>query len=169
MLNKKNISVVFISVILIGSVFVFNYEKEKTQYHKEEIVVPKDIPEQESRKEVLVQKTIEVKKEQVQKESLNSTNLQVTVFVNQEKFSKEIPENSTVYDLLVDLDREGKIDFVFKEFSGLGFLVESISGVKSGSGKYWIYYVNGKKAETGISNYKLKNSDSISWKLEDEI
>ena len=30
----------------------------------------------------------------------------------------------------------------------------------------WIYYVNGKEAAVGISNYKINPGDTVSWKYE---
>lgn len=58
--------------------------------------------------------------------------------------------------------------FSGKEYSGLGFFVEEINGVKNNTqeGRYWIYYINGKKAQVGISSYILKPNDIIMWKYE---
>lgn len=49
-----------------------------------------------------------------------------------------------------------------------GDLVQSIDGVSGENGKYWIYYVNGKKASEGASVYLPKNGDKIEWKLENQ-
>jgi len=65
------------------------------------------------------------------------------------------------------LRNEGKIDFKEKTYVGMGKFIEEINGVKGNGNKYWIYYVNNKKAEVGVSNYKLKSGDVVSWKLED--
>lgn len=82
-----------------------------------------------------------------------------------------VPEGSTVFDLMIKADSQYD-DFSFKgrEFSGLGFFVEQINGLAQDKEKgfYWIYYVNGKKAPVGISQYKLKNNDIITWKYEAE-
>jgi len=61
--------------------------------------------------------------------------------------------------------KEGKIDFKDKTYSGMGKLIEEINGISNGD-KYWIYYVNGQKANIGISNYKIKAGDVVSWKYE---
>lgn len=51
-----------------------------------------------------------------------------------------------------------------KEYS-FGTLVESIDEVKNGeSGKYWVYFVNGKMADVGADQYKLLKGDKIEWK-----
>ena len=51
-------------------------------------------------------------------------------------------------------------------FSGLGFFVDEINGVKAGNGYSWIYYINGVKATVGVSTYKLQKGDLIEWKYE---
>ena len=64
------------------------------------------------------------------------------------------------------LQNEGKIIFKEKNYLGMGKFVEEINGVKSNGEKYWIYYVNNKKANIGISNYKINEGDIVSWKYE---
>ncbi|MBN2065290.1 MAG: DUF4430 domain-containing protein [Candidatus Thermoplasmatota archaeon] len=45
--------------------------------------------------------------------------------------------------------------------------VEEINGIKNGAeGSYWQYYVNGEYANTGCSNYYLKDNDVVSWRFE---
>ena len=63
------------------------------------------------------------------------------------------------------LQAEGKINFKDKNYSGMGKFVEEINGLKSSQNKYWIYYINGKEANVGISNYKINPGDVVSWKL----
>ena len=48
-------------------------------------------------------------------------------------------------------------------------MIEEINKVKNGGEKNWIYYVNGKKAEIGVSNYKIKEGDVVSWKYENSL
>lgn len=54
---------------------------------------------------------------------------------------------------------------VEQEKSGL---VSSINSKKAESTKheYWAFYVNGKMAEVGPSDYKTKDTDIIDWKIE---
>lgn len=47
-----------------------------------------------------------------------------------------------------------------------GKTVESIDGVRSENGKYWIYYINGQTASVGAGAYVLQPNDLIEWKLE---
>ena len=73
---------------------------------------------------------------------------------------------TTVYGLMDALRAEGKLNFTEKNYVGMGKLIDSIGGVRSNGEKTWIYYVNGKKAAIGVSNYKLKPGDVVSWKYE---
>src|SRR3989338_10034656 len=75
-------------------------------------------------------------------------------------------DSASVYDFMHRLRKEGKISFVEKNYMGMGKFIVAINGVKGNGDKNWIYYVNGKKAQTGVSNYKLKLGDVVSWKLE---
>ncbi len=94
--------------------------------------------------------------------------LAVTIQINGQKYPLNLPEKSTAYDAMTQLVADKKITAVFKEFSGLGYFVDEIDGVKTdkNAGKYWIYYLNGKPAQAGISQYILKNNDSLIWKYE---
>ena len=93
---------------------------------------------------------------------------QYNLYVGEKKYEISVPENSTVYDLMSALKQRGDINFTGKISSGLGFFVEEINGIKNNASNniYWIYYINGKTAGVGISNYILKPNDVISWKYE---
>ncbi len=91
------------------------------------------------------------------------------LYVNDQKLETEIKPNATVFELMSQLQAENKLIFNGKQFGGgLGFFVESINGVKNNDQKnyYWTYYVNGVEARVGISTYKIKSDDIISWKYE---
>ena len=89
--------------------------------------------------------------------------------VNEKRYESKIAENISVYDFMSKLENEGKINFKAKNYSGMGKLIEEINKVKNGGEKNWIYYVNGKKAEIGVSNYKIKEGDVVSWKYENSL
>ena len=83
-------------------------------------------------------------------------------------YSVKIENGSTVYDAMKKLGDDKKSGFTFhaKEYSSMGNFVDSINGVPGTPGKYWLYYLNGKKASLGVSKNKIKNGDIISWKQE---
>ena len=77
---------------------------------------------------------------------------------------------SSVYDLMNKLKQEKKIDFQGRDYAGLGFFVEAINGVKNNpADENWIYYVNGRPAPVGASNYKVKVNDVIEWRYEKRL
>lgn len=50
--------------------------------------------------------------------------------------------------------------------SSLGDYVTSVNGNDGGGKKYWLFYVNGKEADTGAGAYITKATDTIEWKLQ---
>ena len=94
--------------------------------------------------------------------------LSVTLEVADKKYQTQVPAGSTVYDLMKILQLEQNLQFVVKEYSGLGAFVEEINGLKNDStaNKYWLYYINSQPAQVGISNYQLQANDLISWRYE---
>ena len=81
-------------------------------------------------------------------------------------YTNTFPGSLTVYDFMENLRGEGKINFTEKNYAGIGKFIEEINGVKGNSDHSWIYYVNGRQAQVGVSNYKLKPGDVVSWKYE---
>ena len=81
-------------------------------------------------------------------------------------FKGETTDKMSVYDFMVDLQKEGKITFKDKNYPGMGEMIEEINGIKNNGNKNWIYYVNGKEATVGVSNYKINPRDIVSWKYE---
>ena len=81
-------------------------------------------------------------------------------------YKYNIVGEKSVYDFMRQLQTEGKITFKDKTYSGMGKFIEEINGIKNGTEKNWIYYVNGIKANIGVSNYKINKGDIISWKYE---
>jgi len=82
-------------------------------------------------------------------------------------YTNTFPGPLTVYDFMEEFRREGKINFTEKNYIGMGKFIEEINGVKGDSDHNWIYYVNGRQAQVGVSNYKLKPGDVVSWKYEE--
>ncbi|KKR70662.1 MAG: hypothetical protein UU13_C0002G0007 [Candidatus Nomurabacteria bacterium GW2011_GWB1_40_7] len=86
--------------------------------------------------------------------------------INKTRHETELAGSETVYDFMDKLRDEGKINFTEKTYAGMGKFIVSINGVKSNGAENWIYYVNGKEAQVGVSNYKIKAGDLVSWKYE---
>ena len=93
--------------------------------------------------------------------------IKATMLIDGVKHETEIKAGSSVYDLMNLLKSQNKINFSGKNYSGLGFFVEEINSLKNNpAGKNWLYYVNGKPAQVGVSNYIIKANDIIEWKYE---
>lgn len=98
-------------------------------------------------------------------EDINS--IKATLFVFDKKYEVSIRENSSVYDAMTKIKNENQdFDFNYKDYPSLGIFVYKINGVKESPNKYWIYYINNIEASVGVSNYILKDGDSILWMQE---
>jgi len=111
------------------------------------------------------------------KENLHSSNLpptkveeqganQATLNINGVIYEGEITEKTSVYDFMSELQTTGKINFTEKNYIGMGEFINGINGIKNNNSQSWIYYVNGKEAQVGVSNYKINGGDVVSWKYE---
>ena len=101
-------------------------------------------------------------------ETYINDSIAATIEIAGQKYNLNLPEKSTAYDAMQKLIAEKTITATMKKFSGLGYFVEEINGLKNDNqtGQYWIYYLNGQSAKVGISSYTLKNNDLITWKYE---
>ena len=84
------------------------------------------------------------------------------------EFSYNLNFNSgeSLFISMQHLKDAGDITFESKNYPGMGQFIYSINGVKSDGSNYWIFYVNGKEAQIGVSNYKLNEDDQIEWRYE---
>lgn len=94
---------------------------------------------------------------------------QATLEIGGASYEGEIQSGEKVYDFMDRLRDEGKINFKERTYIGMGKFIEEINGIRGDGERYWIYYVNGKKATIGVSNYKINPGDVVSWKYEKEI
>lgn len=97
--------------------------------------------------------------------------LSISLSLPDVQYEVSVLEGSTVYDLMDKASKEYGFSFSGKNFPGIGFFIEEIKGVRQDTrkGLYWIYSINGQKAQVGISNYILKPHDVITWTYEKEI
>ncbi|NVN96774.1 DUF4430 domain-containing protein [Candidatus Nomurabacteria bacterium] len=104
---------------------------------------------------------------QIPLETLSYKNIKVSLIIEDKKYEGEFKDGATVFEVMQKLKEENnEFDFKYTEHTGLGIFIDEMNGKKGGRDGYWIYYVNGKEASIGISNYKIKNGDIISWKYE---
>ncbi len=92
-------------------------------------------------------------------------NISATLIVGGKKILLTSQINSSLYDVLLEAKKNNQINFTGKVYPLLGFFVDSIDNLKNKDGKYLFYYINGKEASVGVSNYILKDGDVIEWKL----
>lgn len=78
-----------------------------------------------------------------------------------------LPEDSTVFDLLKKVTTENNLSLESKDYGSMGVFIESIGEAKSdlASDKFWQYWVNNKYSQMGSSSYKLKSGDLVEWKF----
>ena len=100
-------------------------------------------------------------------EEVKTFNSVATLKIGGGSFRLDFNKDESLYNTLNRLKAAGVITMSGKEYSGLGFFVSEINGLKSSGGKSIIYYVNSEKASIGISNLKLNPEDIIEFKVED--
>lgn len=86
--------------------------------------------------------------------------------INKLRYKDDVATEISVYDFMSKLRSERKINFTEKNYIGMGKFIVSINGIKGNGDENWIYYVNGIEAQVGVSNYKIKSGDIVSWKYE---
>jgi hypothetical protein len=86
--------------------------------------------------------------------------------VNDTAYPVGITPGETGIEAMRALQSSGVLTFTGRDYPGLGFFVDSLGGVANGGGMYWVFYVNGKSATSGISSVVLSPGDVIEWKYE---
>ena len=84
----------------------------------------------------------------------------------EKSYSVAVTQGETVLDAMLALQSVGDFTFTGRDYSGLGFFVDSIQGVANAGGKYWVFYVNGISATIGASSQIIRAGDLIEWKYE---
>jgi len=135
--TKKQKLTIVIFLIAICCLLIYSYTKTDNQKNKESNINQKE-------------KTTEI----------------AILEINGIKYESEILGEISVYDFMTKMQNEGKVIFKEKTYAGMGKFIEEINGIKGDGKNFWIYYVNDKKAEIGVSEYKIKLNDIITWKYE---
>ncbi len=177
-MKTKNLVIIFILFFLItlasGLVVFLTEEKKQPVLYQQTSVVEKSaepvVSEPVEATSTAPEKIVESAKIEKTESPETVSNpaeekIKAVMLINGAKYEAEVKLGSSAYDLMNLLKTENKISFFGKDYSGLGFFVEEINGVKNNpAGKNWLYYVNGKPAPVGISNYIIKANDIIEWK-----
>lgn len=159
MQKREKIKIVLMVVtvfLLLGSTYFLFSNKVSEQ-------VPIQITENEAVEKVPVQENTETRPELVVDKNL------ATLEINGIKYQNKIEKNTSVYDFMNKIREKGGLDFKDKTYIGMGKFVEEINGIRGNGSEFWIYYVNGKKAQIGVSNYRINPGDVVSWKYEKDI
>lgn len=157
MFKRENTKI--ISLIVLGLLFIFGayFSFSHTQTEKSVLPIAENQDIQQAKEIPKIEITTAKTKE-------NSAILEI----NGVKYQSEIREGTGVYDLMDKLRSEEKINFKDKTYLGMGKFIEEINGIRGDGTRYWVYYVNGKKAMVGVSNYKINPGDVVSWRYEKE-
>lgn len=75
----------------------------------------------------------------------------------------DLPEGTTVYDVLQQLQKDGKLTFRHKGgyISSITFGDKTLTELEEGENSGWMYRVNGMLPDVYMSAYGLKNGDNI--------
>lgn len=92
--------------------------------------------------------------------------IEINLSVGDSIYTAKIAEGSTAYDAMARFASTTAFNFKAKYYSGLGYFIEEIGGVKNSDGAYWTLYINGVYSTVGASTYILKDKDSLTWKFE---
>jgi hypothetical protein len=92
----------------------------------------------------------------------------ITIQVLDNTYQASYKDGQSLYEVMKNLADKKNSNFSFhsKNYSGLGNFIDEINGIKGTKGRYWIYYINNKKASVGVSKYFVKNGDIIKWSQE---
>lgn len=68
----------------------------------------------------------------------------------------------------LELLRKKVADSLEVKTYSIGAMVESINGVKGGTGnKYWLYFVDGKSATVSADTYHCQDREPVEWRFTD--
>jgi len=92
--------------------------------------------------------------------------LEIPIYVGESSYHVSVPAGSSVFDAMSAAKARAGLIFLAYTYSGLGYFVEEINGIRNGQGEYWTLYVNGVYSKVGASSYELRKGDTVEWKFE---
>ncbi len=166
MITKRKTKIIFV----VSAVLVVISTSWLLLKHTDFTTAPPQNNTEEVTDQALVEtQTISKQKETIVNKEIVKSGTLTTLEIEGVKHQTKISEATTVYNFMDQIRKEGKVNFKEKTYTGLGKFIEEINGIRGNGDKYWIYYVNGKKAWIGVSNYKIGPGDVVSWKYEKDI
>ena len=102
-------------------------------------------------------------------QSVLSLNVVINTYVSSRAeivFDLNFKKDQNFAEILHQALDDRKIKLETKDFGGgMGEFITSIDGATNTKDKWWQYWINGKYAKIGISNYLPKDKDRVSLKL----
>ena len=83
------------------------------------------------------------------------------------EFDANVKESISVFDLLERGTKELNLSLKTKKYD-TGIFIEAIGNKQNGeSGKYWLYYVNGKLPTVSVDKQLINPGDTVEFKFEE--
>ena len=90
--------------------------------------------------------------------------------VQKQRYTIPVLSETTVFRAM-EAYAETNAEFTFsvREFSGLGFFIEEIGGLKNRDGFYWTLFINNTLSEKGASTVNANPGDVVEWRYQKGI
>lgn len=94
----------------------------------------------------------------------------IEIDINDQKQNKQyfasFKDGSSAFDALKDLqDQDKSFKFEYKQYD-FGVMLTSMNGLKPDSSHFWKFQINGQDSQVGISDYKVKQGDKLTFILD---
>jgi len=77
-----------------------------------------------------------------------------------------IEKGDTAFSVLLKAAQQSYFSVDYKNYEGMGVMVNCIAGVCAHDNYYWAFYYNGQYSLVGASSQPVKDGDVTSWKFE---
>ena len=81
-------------------------------------------------------------------------------------YQASVQEGQSAFDALKNLTDNSDFTFEYDEYD-FGVMINSIKGITPSSNQFWKFQINGEDAAVGVSDYKIKEGDSLRFVLDD--
>ncbi|MBD3280015.1 DUF4430 domain-containing protein [Candidatus Dojkabacteria bacterium] len=96
-----------------------------------------------------------------------TVDVEVDSLTSQSTYEASVQEGATAFDVLTNLAETTDFRFAYDEFD-FGVMITSMVGTEPSDNQFWKFQINGEDASVGISDYQIKEGDSLKFVL-DEI